>query len=308
MTATVAEVIAQTRQKIDAIDPTFIDRHPPQSAIGVFQASASQRLPYSFVDAPVAAMFNAATACGPELSKAYHQLVLLELIAHHEGPVQADPALPPVIKSWYARTFARIVDDIVQDRHEAGFYDLHNDKFQKDLGVAHRRIVPAGVQKLNRYTFPLGALKRAGIGSIVRTGLQLLRAGGLGPMYDMHTDSHDPALLAEFNPEGWRRFHMNAAELMEAQPDVLGMYGIGWFNDPDMKRVSPRLAYISELYLETGGSVIRIGPSEGARISALATSPTRRQMVADGTYVPTDYLSLQLRGPLIRWARAQRRR
>lgn len=306
MTPTVAEAIAQVRQKIDMRDATLLSRLPAADAIGIFQATAAERLPYSHVDARVAAMFDAAAAGGAEVSEAYHQLVLLELIAHHAGPVQADPALPPVIKDWYARTFARIVDDVVQGRHEAGFYDHRNDKFQKDLGVAHRRIIPAGVQKLNRYTFPLGALKRSGLSSIAQVGFELLRMGGTGPMYDMHTDSHDPALLAEFTPEGWRRFHQNAAALMEAQPDVLGMFGIGWFNDPDMKRVSPRLAYIGDLIIETGGKIIRVGPSDGARVSALATSPTRRQMFADGTYVPTDYLTLQPRAALIRWARAQR--
>jgi len=304
MSRTLPEISPQLRQKIERIDANRLKNYPPSDCIRLLDASPD-RLSYSYVHPKVAAVLEAAGERGHPLSSEYHKLLLLELIAHHEARIAASD-LPASIKSWYARNYVRIADDAAQDRQSPAFYHFRNDKYLKDLGVCSGRIIPAGAQKLNRYNLPLGALRHAGPGALVKAAMRVARMGGRGPVYDMHTDSHDPDLMSEFSPEGWRKFYLNVAELLQVQSDVRGLFGIGWFFDPQVAEISPRLAYLRDLVHESGGRIFKVGANEGARESALATSPTRRKLHEEGRYVPTDYMALWDRRSLMRWARGQR--
>ena len=303
MSRTLPEIGPQLRQKIERIDPNRLKKHPLEACIHHLQASPD-RLSYSYVPQKVVEVLDAVGERGQPLSSEYHKLLLLELIAHHEWRI-ATSELPASIKSWYARNFKRITEDAADDRQPPDFYHFRNDKYLKDLGVCTGRIIPAGAQKLNRYNLPLGALRRAGFGQLAAAALCVARMGGLGPVYDMHTDSHDPELMSEFSPQGWRQFYQNVAELMQVHGDVRGLFGIGWFFDPRVAEISPRLAYLRDLVHESGGRIFKVGASEGARESALATSPTRRKLHEEGRYEPTDYMALWDRRSLLRWAQTQ---
>jgi len=300
MSRTPPKISPELRQKIERIDASRLKKYPPSDCIRLLDATPD-RLSYSHINPEVTAMLEAAGDRGSALSSEYHKLLLLELIEHHKARIAASN-LPASIKSLYARNFVRIADDAAQDRQSPAFYHFRNDKYLKDLGVCSGRIIPAGAQKLNRYDLPLGALRHAGLGQLIKAALCLARMGGRGPVYDMHTDSHDADLLSEFSPEGWRRFYVNVAELMQVQRDVRGLFGIGWFFDPRVAEISPRLAYLRDLVHESGGQIFKVGANDGARESALATSPTRRKLHEEGRYVPTDYMALWDRRSLMRWA------
>ena len=303
MSLPLPQIGPELRQKIERMDPNRLKEHPIADCIRLLNGSPD-RSSYSHVPPKVVDMLEAAGERGHPLSSGYHQLLLLELIAHQKARI-ATSGLPASIKCWYARNFKRIADDAANDRQPPGFYHFRNDKYLKDLGVCNGRIIPAGAQKLNRYNLPLGALRHGGIGQLVAAALCVVRMGGLGPVYDMHTDSHDPELMSEFSPQGWRDFYRNVAELMQVQRDVRGLFGIGWFFDPQVAEISPRLAYLRDLVHESGGRIIKVGANEGARESALATSPTRRRLHEEGRYLPTDYMALWDRRALLRWAQTQ---
>lgn len=296
------ELIATRRGTLEHQHPGLLDRAPLEAALRLSEDGAS-RPSYSHVAPPLASLLSGPGARGSAASSAYHQLVLLALIQKHAPIVASSPALTDVVRSWYLKNYLRIVAPAAAQQPPPEFYHHSVDAYLKDLGVCSGRIIPAGAQKLNRYDLPARGLRHERLGRLARAAWCIARMGGTGPVFDMHTDSHDPDLMAEFNPEGWRRFYFTAAGLLERQPDVRGLYGVGWLFDPQLESVSPRLKYLRDLVSESGGHIFRIGRSEGARASALATSAHRRAMHAAGRYEPTDYMALWARQDLLGWAR-----
>jgi hypothetical protein len=123
----------------------------------------------------------------------------------------------------------------------------------------------------------------------------------------MHTDSNDPELMSDFNPEGWERFYRRTAALLELHTRVRGVFGVSWFFDPELETISPRLAYLRTKVTRNGGRLFRLGPSAQSRADATARSEMRRRLVAEGRYAPTRYLLILPRGPLMQWARGDAR-
>jgi hypothetical protein len=162
--------------------------------------------------------------------------------------------------------------------------------------------LPLGAQKVNKNRLPLYWLKEvSGSERIDFLGKYAFKLRGLSPFYDMHTDSQDKELLEEFNETGWRNFLLELAELMLLERDVLGAYGIGWFFDPKVWEVSPRLSYLGDIIKETNGHIYRAGENQSAVESALATSPTRRSLYEQKLYIPCNYIAIWDRTALLQW-------
>jgi hypothetical protein len=298
------ELISTRRAAFETRHPGVLARAPLERALRLADDGAAglSRPSYSHVNPELASLLTDLGGRGSPASSAYHQLLLLALIQARASAVASSSSLTDTVKGWYVKNYTRILDEAAAQRPLPEFYHHSVDAYLKDLGVCSGRIIPAGVQKLNRYDMPVRGLRRERLGRIL-TGLWCVaRMGGTGPVFDMHTDSHDADLMAEFTPEGWRRFYLTVAGLMERQPDVRGLFGIGWFFDPQLAEVSPRLDYLRELVAESGGHLFNMGANEGARESALATSPTRRALHEAGRYEPTNYMALWDRHALLQWA------
>ena len=98
----------------------------------------------------------------------------------------------------------------------------------------------------------------------------------------MHTDSHDPHLLSQWNYEGWFRFYVRVAELLKINKHIKGIYGVGWPFDPQLEKISPRHIYLREIVVINGGKLFYIGPSENAIKSATFKSQTIRRLYKEG--------------------------
>lgn len=189
-----------------------------------------------------------------------------------------DPALAP----HFVDAFHRLLDQISSD---PSFARLESDAFQKDLWIARGVMIPAFAQVWWPYS---GLGKRA----LLRAGLPaaafvLGECRGLSPFFEGHT--HDPVAKVYWNPDGWVEALRIAAVALPAFPGHRGAFGTAWFYDPAMKAVSPRLGYVADLQVGHGAHRFRVGTGAGAVRDALATSPTRRSLHAEGRYLPTDY-------------------
>ncbi len=300
---TIDELSAHLRSKIQGAHPGLLEDFSVSRYVDAL-AALPKVVPYDHVSADIYKLEKTLTErFGAPAAALYFQLALCELIQQN-GPVVARGPLPESVKARFQVNFQRILSAIENETCPPEFYRHRDDKFLKDIGVASGRVIPAGAQKINTTRLPLRIVK----------GLELLKLGAfaawhlgkLAPIFDMHTDSHDPDLLAEFSETGWRNFYITAAHVLEQRPDVIGMYGIGWFFDPAVAGVSPRLGYVRELTLESGARSYCVGPTEGARGSALATSPTRKKLYEEKKYLPQDYLVVWDRKSLIEWARRAR--
>ena len=69
--------------------------------------------------------------------------------------------------------------------------------------------------------------------------------------------------------------------------------------------ISPRVAYFSQTPLKHGGHVMFVEEGGQAAIDALATSPTRRRLHAEGKYVPKTYMLIWGKKQMLAWAARQ---
>jgi hypothetical protein len=234
----------------------------------------------------------------------YHKLVLLTLILRAQE--QLKPCrLPLDIKSLYEENFERIVLDIQLDSEPSGFY-LY-PRFCKELALCALRLIPAGAQKICHHGLPRRYFLRKKPGEFLTVVRLLLDLKGFKPIYEMHTDSRDLKAMLLFTPKGWMEFYRRVAALLELYPTVKGLSGNGWFFDPQLEYISPELAYLRQLAVHNGGTVLCLGRCNANGIQdAIRFSPTRKQLYLNGKYMPTNYLVVWPRKRLIAWAHSHR--
>ncbi|WP_297801458.1 hypothetical protein [uncultured Brevundimonas sp.] len=189
---------------------------------------------------------------------------------------------------------------------EKPFYD--RDHWAKDVRFATAMSVPGSRTHLIDLSSPVGprqTIEHVLGGHGYSAPFRWLAAGGWGQWVEAHTESRD---LSDFNPAGWDRTWMAAAGIVEAYSGLRGAIGSSWFYDPPLKTISPRLAYLREMPLKNGAFLVHQGPGEIHSERAAASSPTRRAMIENGTYVPRSWLVVWPRRALLKWAASERRR
>jgi hypothetical protein len=131
---------------------------------------------------------------------------------------------------------------------------------------------------------------------------RLLEARGRAPFLEEHWATHDPGFKDKFTFEGMIRYYRLVAEVMKLDERIKGHFGTGWMNDPQVEKVSPRLAYFWCFHLANGGRMFRMGPSEDAAEAATTKSGTRMRLYREGKYLPANYTHAWSRKRLIKWA------
>jgi hypothetical protein len=264
---------------------------------------------YQYISPEVKRLCEAVHTRGGEgVMELYHKCLLLALIIRALETSLGNMKIPDEIRGYYHLNFERITGDIENGTQEPGFYRYPDDKFMKDLGVCSLCLIPAGVQKLDLSTLPLIFLYRNGPAQLVaRLRFIFLELGGMSPLFNQHTDSHDPHLMAQFNPEGWRRTYMRFADIVAMNPEIRGVYGQTWFLDPQLDRVSPKLAYVMHINQTNGAAIFQLGSSPQGIADATFKSPTRRRLYELGEYIPQDYMQVWTRKKLISWAEEQKK-
>lgn len=196
--------------------------------------------------------------------------------------VFATTGLDPEFALHYADAFHRILSQIEAD---PGFADLSKDSFLKDLWIARVVMIPAFAQ----VWWPHSGLsaKAALSAGPAAAAYVFLRCGGRRPFMEGHT--HDPMAKAYWNEQGWREALRLAALALPAKPQVRGAFGTAWFYDPEIKRISPRIAFAQDLQVGGGAFRLKVGSNEAAIANATATSSERRRRYQEGTYLPADY-------------------
>jgi len=263
--------------------------------------------PYSYTSLDVQQDFEKLAQYGDKkLTATYQKLALLDLIERNSSKIN-QIGLPASIVNLFEKNFKRIIDDIQFERQNEDFYHFKNDKFLKDVSLCNLRLTPAGAQKLNLTKLPLLTFRSAGLIEFAKiAAFSTSKNLNRGCVYDMHTDSHDTDLLNDFTPTGWRQFYINVADLLLTRPDIRGLFGVGWFFDPKVSEISPRLSYLRDLVIESGGRSFNVGENEGATNSALTKSETRKRLYLQGQYKPLDYLVIWDRSTLINWRQKQK--
>lgn len=235
---------------------------------------------------------QAAFAVVPEqLRSPWLCALMIDHIARFETAFAASN-LPGEFALHYGDAFHRILDQIGAN---PGFAVLTNDAFLKDLWLTRVVMIPAFAQ----LWWPRSGLSaRAVLGNGVTAAAHVfLRCGGRRPFMEGHT--HDPVAKAYWNEAGWGEALRLAALALPALPHLKGAFGTAWFYDPAILTISGRIGFAQTLQVGHGAFRMPIGSNDAAIANATGTSPTRRQMYEEGTYVPTDYAVIWSRRDLI---------
>lgn len=235
----------------------------------------------------------------------FHRLVLATLIVRAQERLASSIFTDDVIL-LFCQNFDRVLKSMDQNPPE--FYQHSNDKFSKDLSLCLLRLIPMGAQKANINGIPRRIMLKAGPASGLKMFANVsMEMGGFRPLYELHTDEHDSSALFEFTPDGWDRFYVRAASMMELNKDIKGIFGISWFFDPQLERISPRLSFLRERPLKNGGRFFFVSQSKNGSGGALARSSTRQKLFEKGEYIPTNYIMIWPRKHLINWANSMRK-
>lgn len=134
----------------------------------------------------------------------------------------------------------------------------------------------------------------------------MLKTRGLGPFFRSHIDHrflvHRPLELREKYAVD---FHILQGQLFELNPEVKGILGAGWMDDPALGVVSPRHADGFVVGRLKGVYRRRDGTNEISTAQALAKSETRRKAYARGEYQPLVYTSITPRRGTLEYGKAQ---
>ena len=233
----------------------------------------------------------------------YHKLVVLNLLSESSEKIETI-AYPEEVKKWYLIHFESILERILKDRIHKGSYLFPHDRLFKDIGICTLKLIPTGVRKLHLEILPVKRFLFAnGLNQLVRGLLCILfELKGIQPLYHGHLDSRDRQSISEFSFEGWVRHYKMVADLLKIHRDIKGVMGLAWFYDPQLKKISPKLAYLRELVADNGGSLFYVGATNTAAENATRMSMTRKRLYDEGKYTPTSYLYIWSRTKIIQWA------
>lgn len=205
--------------------------------------------------------------------------------------------LPPQIIADHTRELGRVVSD--SDPH-AEWLCLDNDLFQKEFGIVSFRLYAAGAQLVDpRCGVPRSHMLRGGLADVPRRVLIMLGLGGFRPFFQVHAHEF---MLNLLNEQGREDCYRGCIALFDLFPKVRGIIAGSWFYDPAVTVISPRVAYFSKTPLQHGGHVMFVEEGGQAAVDAVATSPTRRRLQAEGKYVPKTYMLIWGKKQMIAWA------
>lgn len=238
----------------------------------------------------------------PDISTEERTILKRSLVAKFalDVPVNAlQMNLPESFLSYYSPTMDRLANHLKSD--VTSLYPTGDDFFCKDIRLVLHLSIPCGAQDVDLISYvPL----KSAIGSVFRSKstnalVRYVGASGGGIWFRIHTDTR---YLSEFDEPGWDRCYRRIAELLVRRRHIRGVVGTSWFFDPQLLEISPRHAFLQQRPLEGGAFNLRHGTDEIDIEQSTRTSPTRRRLYQEGTYVPVCYSLLWPRKYLISWA------
>jgi hypothetical protein len=224
---------------------------------------------------------------------AFQRLTLLRLIETYGERAEASGHVyTPLVVSEFNRHFQRIIRS-AQDP-TPGAYETHGYFFRIDLALCRQKALPVGFAVVDLHqAFPRGLAFRGGVRQFFQVLWFAVRYGHTN-YYEAHLHPVDRNYMTK---ENFHRHQLMVVDLLSANPQMKGYFGKGFFNDPQIHRVSPNLGYIRENQPGCGHFFYLIqDPDEGALVSK-----TRRELYERGDYVPKVYYGVWPRRAAMRW-------
>lgn len=208
--------------------------------------------------------------------------------------------LPEAIRAERERTFARIEDDIGNQRDS--HFSLGRAAYRRDLAICRGALLPCGVEAGDPAS---GVPRRLLVSGGLRQGLAaawhlLARCGGFRPFVELHFDRRD---IQRFDAAGYTALYRNLADLLRANPRLRGVTSASWWHDPALGEA---FDFIDGVPRQHGAAFFPVGEDAHATADALRFSPERQRLHAEGRYRPAVWMMVWPRRALLRWDEAGR--
>lgn len=204
--------------------------------------------------------------------------------------------LPESIKALYANELSRMQRNV--SRHRGDYFSTRHDSFRKDLAILTHRLVPCGAE----FFYPYGGIPRSlairsGLGGMARFLTAVLSVRGLKPLLELHLHSE---VTENFTPSGWLATYENLADVLELNPQFLGIQSFSWFLDPALESISPHLAYLRQVPERCGAYILYSSDESPLASGAVHKSQKRRLLAESGEYRPKIYARIWPRKKLLK--------
>ena len=127
------------------------------------------------------------------------------------------------------------------------------------------------------------------------------RMSGLEPVFFSHLNPR--RMTRSLREDEANRSYYRMAKSMELQPAIKGFAACSWFRSPATHRVSPHLAWLSQVFRDNGGLIVESGPAS-PDCGVFSRSETRKRLYEAKKFKPTRGLVLWPRDAMIAWAAA----
>lgn len=217
--------------------------------------------------------------CDVEWTGPYWNLVLLDTVARRLERGWSF-ALPPAVHRSLLAELTRIVSECETNppRPDA----LGDGEFMTDLGFARGIVVSFG---FGLFVLPIWLPQEAGDDR---------------PWIIVHLNGSQAKDVSDWN--AWMEQIPPAVAFFRANPQFAGMFGTGWMSDPAVAEMSPHLAFMREVMLDGGATIVAIGSTDDETIEhATSTSATRRHRYEEGSWTPSDHRLVWARDDFLRW-------
>lgn len=215
----------------------------------------------------------------------FNQTLMLTLAAK----TLSQPTLSEPLLSLQHAEFERMVKD---SRHQPETYyqlDLPRKPCEKDLSLAAgRSLAIGGAWLVERRRVAIRNSWLPQRLQNIKVVQKIRHVLGLQPeCLVVHTIERH---LRHFKADKHEHAISNAFNYLRTQPKLAGIYRESWFLDPQVAKLSPAIAFLSELPIAHGARLYCKGPATPAMIAdAVGKSPQRKAAYANGTYQPQLY-------------------
>lgn len=279
----------------------LLNGFPVERYLGFFEALPASAN-YGFVPADASSFCTAIAArAGSDTLEAYHRLAMIRSITGR-APAPGQPLTAET--SALLRTYLeRVVTEMGSPRQ--GFYLHGNDRFAKDFAVCRGKLLPCGVEFVDRTSgVPRRTLLSGGLRQLVSSlGFFTTRAGGFRPFYELHFDRRS---IRAFNEDGYAELYLRIADLLALDPEARGVMSSSWWHDPRLAAISPELAFIDRHPKGAGARLLFVEENRTAAADATRFAERRTTLHAQGLYRPRVYLLVWARQDILAWAQRYR--
>ncbi len=295
--------ITELTRQLSENNRDILKKFPVEACINDIKSYPELRN-YNYISKKLADMFeDILYHYGLRVFALYNKLLVLKFMCEQVEYLE-NSGLQDNFHKLYNEWFEDIINGFSIQPDE--YYTYKNDPFLKDLAVCASRGVPVGgacivvISGVERRFLVTGESGRF----LEKILFALFHMKGFKPFYYAHLVDR---YVSKFNSEERIALYHNIVDLFKKNPEIKGLMGASWFYDPKVAKISPHLAYLTELPLKNGAKIFRIGTTEEDIKNATLKSRTRRKLYEQGKYMPASHYMIWPRKAMIKWADSHKR-